>query len=235
MSLYIFLHSFCVLRNTHESHLDFLFFYTMICSVKQCVSRTIVASDLFLWKESHSLVPPIPLKKPNGRPILLVSRPLYVSITPVEELSFKWEVSELVAAKKNIIGVYLATWWALQNVFKLNLKQQLNALALSVMMTGVLPSWGSIELVNESDSDIELRVYQRNQPTEFRRTLYAQKSDKMKKRKFEKYIDSAASSTVIIEATNGKCKRKALPPEDFRDFDKLVFNIVDGCISVSKQ
>lgn len=197
------------------------------------MSRTIVASDLFLWKESHSLVPPIPLKKPNERPIVLVSRPLYVSITPVENLSFKWEVSELVAAKKNIIGVYLATWWALQNEFKLNLNQP--PLVLFLMMLNLFPSWGFIELVNESDSDIELLVYQCKEPTEHRRTLCAQKSDKIKRREFTKYIDTDASSTVMVEATNGKCKRKGLPAEYFRDFDKLVFNIVDGSISVSKQ
>lgn len=205
----------------------------MICSVNQCVSRTIVASDLFLWKESHSRVPPIPLKNPNERPVVLVSRPLYVSITPVENLSFKWEVSELVAAKKNIIGVYLATWWALQNEFKLNLKQPL--LALFLMKLNLFSSRGSIELVNKSDSDIELRVYQCREPTEHRRTLCARASDKIKKKEFTKYIDPAVSSAVMIEATNGKCKRKGLPLQDFRDFDKLVFNIVDGCISVSKQ
>ena len=205
----------------------------MICSVNQCVSRTIVASDLFLWKESHPLVPPIPLKKPNERPIVLVSRPLYVSITPVENLSFKWEVSELVAAKKNIIGVYLATWWALQNAFKLNLKQP--RLALFLMMLNLFPSWESIELVNESDSDIELHVYRCQLPTGHSRTLCARESDKIKKVEYTKYIDSVVSSTVIIEATDGKCEKKALPPQDFEDFDKLVFNIVDGCISVSKQ
>lgn len=206
----------------------------MICSVKQCVSRTIVLSDLFLWKESHSLVPPIPLKNPNERPIVLVSRPLYASITPVENLSFKWEVSEWVAAKKNIIGVYLATWWALQNEFKLNLNQP--PLVLFLKMLNLFSSWGgSIELVNESDSDIELCVYRFQEPTEHRRTLCAQVSDKIKKSEFTKYIDSVASSTVMIEATNGKCKGKCLPLQDFRDFDKLVFNIVDGSISVSKQ
>ena len=73
------------------------------------------------------------------------------------------------------------------------------------------------------------------EPTGHRRTLCARESDKIKKGEFTKYIDSDVSSTVMIEATNGKCKRKGLLPEDFRDFDKLVFNIVDGCISVSKQ
>lgn len=46
----------------------------------------------------------------------------------VENLSFKFEMEAEAAAKKNIIGMYLATWCALQ--VALNLKQQLNALAL---------------------------------------------------------------------------------------------------------
>ena len=204
----------------------------MICSVTQCVSRTIVASDLFLWKESHSLLPPIPLKKPNERPIVLVSRPLYASITPVQNLSFKWEVSELVAAKKNIIGVYLATWWALQNVFKLNLEQPL--LALSLMMLNLFLSPGSIELVNESDSDIELRVYQGG-VTQFKHKLKAHERDEIKKKKFKKYITPDAPTTVFIEATNAKCEIETLPPEDFTGYNKLVFNIGKGGLSISKH
>ncbi|KAF3971946.1 hypothetical protein CMV_004493 [Castanea mollissima] len=205
----------------------------MICSVKQCVSRTIVASDLFLWKESHSLVPRIPLKKPNERPIILVSRALYVSITPIEKLSSKWEVSELVAAKKNIIGVYLAMWLALQHVFKLNLKQQLNALALSVMILNLFPGSRFIKLVNNTDSDIELSVYQCG-VTQFTHTLKAQDTEEIKKKLFKKYITPHAPTTVFIEATNAKCEIKTLNPQDFTGYNELIFHIVKGNFHVKK-
>ena len=108
------------------------FLYAMICSVTQSLThRTIHGSDLlFLRKES--LIPPMQqsslllpaLKKPANQRLTWVSRPLHVS-NSVENLSFKCEVEAEAAAKKNIIGVYLATWWALQNMVALNLKQQL--------------------------------------------------------------------------------------------------------------
>lgn len=110
----------------------------MICNVTQSLThRTIHGSDLlFLRKES--LIPPIQqsalllpaLKKLANQRLVLVSRPLHVP-NSVENLSFKCEMEAEAAAKKNIIGVYLATWWALQNMVALNLKQQLNALALT--------------------------------------------------------------------------------------------------------
>ena len=146
-----------------------------------------------------------------------------------------------MAAKKNIIGVYLATWWALQNVFKLNLKQQLvNAFAraVSVMML-MNPFLRSIELVNETDSDIEFFVNQCYEKKKFMPTLNAQKSRKIKKEEFKKYITPVTPTTVIIEATNEKYKSMPptlrLPPEHFTDYNKLVFNIVKEGLYVSKH
>uniref|UniRef100_A0A2N9FQ76 Uncharacterized protein n=1 Tax=Fagus sylvatica TaxID=28930 RepID=A0A2N9FQ76_FAGSY len=122
----------------------------MVCSVIRSVTRTINASDLVLRKESP--VPPIiqllpALTKPAERLVLSVSRPLHVS--SVENLSFgsATKCEAMVAEEgKSIIGVYLATWWALQNVGVFNIYNtnevlnSLNALLLAC-------AWGSLSLV----------------------------------------------------------------------------------------
>ena len=131
----------------------------MVCSVIRSVTRTINASDLVLRKESP--VPPIiqllpALTKPAERLVLSVSRPLHVS--SVENLSFgpATKCEAMVAEEgKSIIGVYLATWWALQNmgVFNIyNTNEVLNSLNALLLAC----AWGSslslVMLMNISSS-----------------------------------------------------------------------------------
>ncbi len=122
----------------------------MVCSVIRSVTRTIYASDLVLRKESP--VPPIiqllpALTKPAERLVLSVSRPLHVS--SVENLNFRSATkceAMVVEEGKSIIGVYLATWWALQNVGVFNIcntNEVLNSLNASLLAC----AWGSLSLV----------------------------------------------------------------------------------------
>lgn len=130
----------------------------MACSVIRSVTRTINASDLVLRKESP--VPPIiqllpALTKPAERLVLSVSRPLHVS--SVENLSFgsATKCEAMVAEEgKSIIGVYLATWWALQNVGVFNIyntNEELNSLNALLLHAC---AWGSslVMLMNISSS-----------------------------------------------------------------------------------
>ncbi|KAG6685721.1 hypothetical protein I3843_12G126700 [Carya illinoinensis] len=122
----------------------------MICSVRQSVTKTINGSDFFLRERSpvqplqrSSLFYPA-LQKPQ-RFAVSVSKPLHVS--SVENLSLKAPRDSVIceayeaadssrpveqeakseAAKKVKIGVYFATWWALNVVFNIYNKKVLNA------------------------------------------------------------------------------------------------------------
>ncbi|KAJ9182719.1 hypothetical protein P3X46_006679 [Hevea brasiliensis] len=125
----------------------------MICTVKQsAIAPTINGSDkIFLRKSPLTIprslcLPSLPTRK-NPRPVLCVSKPLHVSsiesfavskpqkeslITckayeadrsqPIEAERAKSEV-----ARKVKIGIYFATWWALNVVFNIYNKKVLNA------------------------------------------------------------------------------------------------------------
>ncbi|XP_040986138.1 glucose-6-phosphate/phosphate translocator 1, chloroplastic-like [Juglans microcarpa x Juglans regia] len=121
----------------------------MICSVKQSVTTTINGSDLFLRKRSpahpiqrSSLFLPV-LRKPQGFS-LSVSKPLHLS--SAENLSLKarrdpikceaYDAADSAkpvkpvepeAVNKVKIGIYFATWWALNVVFNIYNKKVLNA------------------------------------------------------------------------------------------------------------
>lgn len=121
----------------------------MISSVKQ-PSMSIIGSNVVLQKKghSHSIVPFISREKPQ-RCIVSVQKPLHLSCVGVENFigSVRVERSDLVtceayeadrsevegvgataeAAKKVKIGIYFATWWALNVVFNVYNKKVLNA------------------------------------------------------------------------------------------------------------
>ncbi|KAE8125611.1 hypothetical protein FH972_020394 [Carpinus fangiana] len=142
----------------------------MICSVKQSVTTTINGSDLFLRKRSpaasirrSSLLLPA-LHKPE-RLTLSISKPLHVS--SVENLSLrarrdsiKCEAYEAAdrskpvepdgkaeAAKKVKIGVYFATWWALNVVFNIYNKKVLNAFPYPWLTSTLSLACGSLMML----------------------------------------------------------------------------------------
>lgn len=141
----------------------------MICSVKQSVTTTINGSDLFLRKRApaatirrSSLF--LPLHKPE-RLAVSVSKPLHVS--SVENLSLrarrdsiKCEAYEAAdqskpvepegkaeAAQKLKIGVYFATWWALNVVFNIYNKKVLNAFPYPWLTSTLSLACGSLMML----------------------------------------------------------------------------------------
>ncbi|GMY31381.1 glucose-6-phosphate/phosphate translocator 1, chloroplastic-like [Fagus crenata] len=145
----------------------------MICSVKQSVSTTINGSDLFLRKKLSPVRPVqqlVPgLRKPERLGVVSVSRPLHVN--SVEKLSFgsvryredriKCEAYEAAdrsnpvepaetkseAAKKLKIGVYFATWWALNVVFNIYNKKVLNAFPYPWLTSTLSLACGSLMML----------------------------------------------------------------------------------------
>ncbi|XP_062169033.1 glucose-6-phosphate/phosphate translocator 1, chloroplastic isoform X2 [Alnus glutinosa] len=142
----------------------------MICSAKQSLTATINGSDLFLRKRlpaasirRSSLLLPA-LHKPE-RLALSVSKPLHVS--SVENLSLrarrdsiKCEAYEAAdqskpvqpegkseAAKKVKIGVYFATWWALNVVFNIYNKKVLNAFPYPWLTSTLSLACGSLMML----------------------------------------------------------------------------------------
>jgi len=142
----------------------------MICSVKQSVTTTINGSDLFLRKRApaatirrSSLFLPA-LHKPE-RLAVSVSKPLHVS--SVENLSLrarrdsiKCEAYEAAdqskpvepegkaeAAQKLKIGVYFATWWALNVVFNIYNKKVLNAFPYPWLTSTLSLACGSLMML----------------------------------------------------------------------------------------
>ncbi|XP_059442472.1 glucose-6-phosphate/phosphate translocator 1, chloroplastic [Corylus avellana] len=142
----------------------------MICSVKQSVTTTINGSDLFLRKRSpaasirrSSLLLPA-LHKPE-RLTLSVSKPLHVS--SVENLSLRarrdsikceaYEAADqskpvepegkAAAAQKVKIGVYFATWWALNVVFNIYNKKVLNAFPYPWLTSTLSLACGSLMML----------------------------------------------------------------------------------------
>lgn len=142
----------------------------MICSAKQSVATALNGSDLFLRKRSpaqpiqrSSLFLPS-LQKPQ-RLAVSVSKPLHVS--SVENLrlrarrdSIKCEAYEAAdrsnpvepeakseAAKKLKIGVYFATWWALNVVFNIYNKKVLNAYPFPWLTSTLSLACGSLMML----------------------------------------------------------------------------------------
>lgn len=142
----------------------------MICSVKQSVTTTINGSDLFLRKRSpaasirrSSLLLPA-LHKPE-RLTLSISKPLHVS--SVENLSLRarrdsikceaYEAADqskpvepegkAAAAQKVKIGVYFATWWALNVVFNIYNKKVLNAFPYPWLTSTLSLACGSLMML----------------------------------------------------------------------------------------
>lgn len=122
----------------------------MISSVKQSVTKTINGSDLFFRKRSpahpiqrSSLF--LPALRKQQRFALSVSKPLHLSSAENLSLkagrdSIKCEAYEAADSSKPVepeekseavnkvkIGVYFATWWALNVVFNIYNKKVLNA------------------------------------------------------------------------------------------------------------
>ncbi|KAK7860005.1 glucose-6-phosphate/phosphate translocator 1 [Quercus suber] len=145
----------------------------MICSVKQSVSPTINGSDLFLRKKSYPARPVLQLvpalRKPERLGLVSVSRPLHVN--SVEKLSFgsvryredriKCEAYEAAdqskpiepaetkseAAQKLKIGIYFATWWALNVVFNIYNKKVLNAFPYPWLTSTLSLACGSLMML----------------------------------------------------------------------------------------
>ena len=145
----------------------------MICSVKQSVSPTINGSDLFLRKKPYPARPVLQLvpalRKPERLGLVSVSRPLHVN--SVEKLSFgsvryredriKCEAYEAAdqskpiepaetkseAARKLKIGIYFATWWALNVVFNIYNKKVLNAFPYPWLTSTLSLACGSLMML----------------------------------------------------------------------------------------
>lgn len=125
----------------------------MSCSVKSSVTVTsIKGSDSILRRKSPLLqsnrsfcLPSFPSRK-NSKPSLSISKPLHLTtisrFDPLKTLKpvvkcqayeadrsepIKAEETKAEAAKRLKIGVYFATWWALNVVFNIYNKKVLNA------------------------------------------------------------------------------------------------------------
>lgn len=147
----------------------------MICSVRQSLSP-VIGSEAFLGKKRvfpscrSSLLPPLRTQK-SSRAVVSLSRPLHVASVEAFGSSPRKQEKDLIkceayeadqskpvqaaagsgVAQKAKIGVYFATWWALNVVFNIYNKKVLNAfpypwltstLSLACGSLMMLVSWG---------------------------------------------------------------------------------------------
>lgn len=144
----------------------------MICSIKNSVAvTTINGSDsvfrkrLFSQTQRSSCLPSLPAKN-NPKFSLSVSKPLHVSsISSFEKRPDKSlitckayeadksqpiegnEVAKSEAAKKVKIGIYFATWWALNVVFNIYNKKVLNAFPYPWLTSTLSLACGSLMML----------------------------------------------------------------------------------------
>ncbi|KAG6756585.1 hypothetical protein POTOM_040017 [Populus tomentosa] len=147
-------------------------FYTMICSIKQStITPTINGSDTIFRRKNmsaiqRSLILPS-LNANKSKPVLSMSKPLHVSKVESFELSkpqkrtlitckaYEADRSEPIeasevkseAAKRVKIGIYFATWWALNVVFNIYNKKVLNAFPYPWLTSTLSLACGSLMMM----------------------------------------------------------------------------------------
>ena len=143
----------------------------MICSVKQ-PGIAIASSDaLFRRKHAHSVhqwavLPPLPREKIQ-KSLVSVQKPLHISCTGsfrsvksqrnlITCKAYEADRSEPIeskietkseAAKKVKIGIYFATWWALNVVFNIYNKKVLNAYPFPWLTSTLSLACGSLMML----------------------------------------------------------------------------------------
>jgi solute carrier family 35 protein E1 len=145
----------------------------MICSVKQSViTPTINGSDTIFRRKNpsaiqRSLILPSLNGNKSSKPVLSMSKPLHVSKVESFALSkpqkrslitcnaYEADRSEPIeapevkseAAKKVKIGIYFATWWALNVVFNIYNKKVLNAFPYPWLTSTLSLACGSLMML----------------------------------------------------------------------------------------